>query len=643
MNLFELFVKIGVDDQASGNISKITDKLGNGLKTAAKVGVAAVTAAGTAIVALTKASVDSYAEYEQLVGGVETLFDGSKKSFDEFTKSIGTSWSEIAKYQKEAGLAITGTLDSATIGSLQSKYESMSNAHNVVLENAANAYKTAGMSANEYMETVTSFSASLISSLGGDTASAAEYADIAITDMADNANKMGTSIEMIQNAYQGFAKQNYTMLDNLKLGYGGTKTEMQRLIKDASELSDSVDKNSMSFANIVEAIHVMQTEMGISGITMEEYNELVASGAMTQEEAFELLGTTAKEASFTISGSISSMKASWSNLITGLADDNADFDVLMGNFVDSVKNAAKNIAPRIGSALNGVAKLIQEIVPVAMEYIPQIITEFLPTIANAAIGIVTSIGTAIFDNIDQILEWGQNMLDTLLEGINSNTGNISSVVTEILTTFGTFIYENLPEITMAGFNVLLSLVQGIIASIPELATAATKAIIELAAYIISAENLEKIISLGADLINALSEGIGNVIDTLTSVGEDVVNSIKQGISSAWSGLVSWFNSLWDSLFGNRTVNVNVNKTTSGVNGSHAGGLAYVPFDGYIAELHKGERVLTASEASEYNRGENTNNTSGITIIQNIQSVPQTPVEFAAATEAYFEQARWAFA
>lgn len=640
MNLFELFVKIGVDDQASRNISKITDKLGKGLKTAAKVGVAAVTAAGTAIVALTKASVDSYAEYEQLVGGVETLFDGSKKSFDEFTKSIGTSWSEIAKYQKEAGLAITGTLDSATIGSLQSKYESMSNAHNVVLENAANAYKTAGMSANEYMETVTSFSASLISSLGGDTASAAEYADIAITDMADNANKMGTSIEMIQNAYQGFAKQNYTMLDNLKLGYGGTKTEMQRLIKDASELSDSVDKNSMSFANIVEAIHVMQTEMGISGITMEEYNELVASGAMTQEEAFELLGTTAKEASFTISGSISSMKAAWSNLITGLADDEADFDSLMNNFVSSVKTAAGNIAPRIGTALNGVAKLIQEIVPVAMQYIPQIIAEFLPTIGEAAIGIVTSIGTAIFDNIDQILEWGQQMLDTLLEGINSNTGNISSVVTEILTTFGSFVLENLPEIIMAGINILIALVQGIVNSIPELATAATKAIIELAAYLISAENLEKIISLGADLINALSEGIENVVEELVSVGEDVVNSIKKGISDAWSGLTSWFNSLWNSLFGNRTVNVNVNAST---NGSHAGGLAYVPFDGYIAELHKGERVLTASEAREYNSGASANNTSGITIIQNIQSVPQTPVELAAATEAYFEQARWAFA
>ena len=424
--------------------------------------------------------------------------------------------------------------------------------------------------------------------------------------------------------------------------YGGTQSEMQRLIKDAAALDSSIDANSMSFANIVEAIHVMQTEMGISGITMEEYNELVASGAMTQEEAFELLGTTAKEASFTISGSISSMKAAWSNLVTGLADDEADFDSLMNNFVSSVKTAAGNIAPKIGTALNGVAKLIQEIVPVAMQYIPQIIGEFLPTIADAAIGIVTSIGTAIFDNIDQILEWGQNMLDTLLEGINSNSGNISGVVTKIITTFGNFILENLPEIIMAGFTILGSLISGLISAIPELATAATKAIIELAAYLISAENLEKIISLGADLINALSEGIENVVEELVSVGEDVVNSIKEGISNAWEGLKTWFNNLWDSLFKNRSVDVNVNATSSGVNGSHAGGLAYVPFDGYIAELHKGERVLTASESRAYNSGENANNTSGITIIQNIQSVPQTPVELAAATSAYFEQARWAF-
>ena len=186
MNLFELFIKIGVDDQASDKISNLSSKLGNGLKTAANIGTAAVAAAGTAVVATGKQAIEQYAEYEQLVGGVETLF---KQSAD------------------------------------------------TVMWYAENAYKTAGMSANEYMNTVTSFSASLLQSLDGDTAAAAEKANMAITDMSDNANKMGTSMEMIQNAYQGFAKQNYTMLDNLKLGYGGTKEEMQRLLDKANELN----------------------------------------------------------------------------------------------------------------------------------------------------------------------------------------------------------------------------------------------------------------------------------------------------------------------------------------------------------------------------------------------------------------------
>ena len=186
MNLFELFIKIGVDDQASKNLSTLSSKLGSGLKTAAKIGTAAVGAAAAGIAALTKSAVENYAEYEQLVGGVETLF---KQSAD------------------------------------------------TVKGYAENAYKTAGMSANEYMETVTSFSASLLQSLDGDTAAAAEKANLAITDMSDNANKMGTDMERIQNAYQGFSKQNYTMLDNLKLGYGGTKEEMQRLLDDAEKLS----------------------------------------------------------------------------------------------------------------------------------------------------------------------------------------------------------------------------------------------------------------------------------------------------------------------------------------------------------------------------------------------------------------------
>lgn len=637
MNLFELFVKIGVDDKASNKLKNISEKLGDGLKTAAKVGTAAVGAAAAGITALTTAAVNNYAEYEQLVGGVQTLFTQSASASDAFANSIRNDAKAVKEFQKANGLAVDGILGPKTMAAIEAKYGQMqeisTKAVDMVKESAANAYKTAGMSANEYMSTVTSFSASLIQSLGGDTEAAAEYADRAIISMSDNANKMGTSIDMIQNAYQGFAKQNYTMLDNLKLGYGGTKTEMERLIEDASKMADvqerlgiTVDESSMSFDNIVNAIQVVQENMGIAG-------------------------ATALEAGTTIEGSVNSMKAAWQNLLTGISDGNADVGKLMDNFVTTIVGDGTernlgvlgNVLPTVKTALNGIGKLIKEAVPVAMQYIPQIIGEFLPTIGEAAIGIVTSIGTAIFDNIDQILEWGQQMLDSLLEGINSNTGNISSVVTEILTTFGSFILENLPEIIMAGLSILGSLISGIIEAIPELATAATKAIIELAAYLISAENLEKIISLGADLINALSEGIENVVAELVSVGEDVVESIEEGISDAWDGLVSWFNDLWDSLFNNRSVDVNVNASSNGGGGgSFANGLSYVPYDGFSAVLHEGERVLTAEENRAYNKGAS-GNSSGITIIQNIQTVPQTPVEFAAATEAYFEQARWAFA
>lgn len=215
MNLFELFVKIGVDDQASDKLSTLSSKLGNGLKTAAKIGTAAVGAAATGIVALTKSAVENYAEYEQLVGGVETLFTDSRTSAEAFADSISGSADAIKEFQKANNLAVDGILGPKTMAAIEAKYGQMqemsTKAVDMVKENAANAYKTAGLSANEYMETVTSFSASLLQSLGGDTEAAAEYADRAIIDMSDNANKMGTSMEMIQNAYQGFAKQNYTI------------------------------------------------------------------------------------------------------------------------------------------------------------------------------------------------------------------------------------------------------------------------------------------------------------------------------------------------------------------------------------------------------------------------------------------------
>ena len=269
-------------EKTESKLAKAVEKVGGAAVKVGTVVAAGVGAAATAIGTITTMAVKNYAEYEQLVGGVETLFKDS------------------------AGK---------------------------VLRYAEDAYKNAGMSANEYMETVTSFSASLLQSLGGDTEKAAEYADRAIVDMADNANKMGTSMESIQNAYQGFAKQNYTMLDNLKLGYGGTKEEMARLIEDAAKLKDvqeelgiTVDASSMSFGNIVNAINVMQTEMGIAGATQAE-------------------------AASTIMGSIGMMKASWTNFVTGLADENADLSTLMDSVIDSFVTVVDNIVPKfIGQA-----------------------------------------------------------------------------------------------------------------------------------------------------------------------------------------------------------------------------------------------------------------------------------------------------
>ena len=364
MNLFELFVKIGDDDQASGKLSDLSSKLGNGLKTAAKIGTAAVGAAAAGITALTTAAVNNYAEYEQLVGGVETLFKDSAGKVQEY---------------------------------------------------AANAYKTAGMSANEYMSTVTSFSASLLQSLGGDTDKAAEYANQALTEMSDNANKMGTSMEMIQNAYQGFAKQNYTMLDNLKLGYGGTKEEMARLIEDAAKLSDTVDAQDMSFANIVKAINVVQTEMGITG-------------------------TTALEAGRTISGSVGAMESAWQNLITGLADGNADIEQLVDNLVTTIVGDGTesnlgvigNVLPAIETALNGAGRLIEEALPIIIDQIPDFIEKYLPKILESGVSIVLQIVAGLIKAVPQLIETVPKLTDAILNAFNENADTFLDIGKQIV-------------------------------------------------------------------------------------------------------------------------------------------------------------------------------------------------------------------
>lgn len=308
----------------------------------------------------------NYAQYEQLVGGVDTLFKKSSKKVQEY---------------------------------------------------ASNAYKTAGMSANEYMETVTSFSASLLQSLENDTEAAAEYANMAITDMSDNANKMGTSMEMIQNAYNGFAKQNYTMLDNLKLGYGGTKEEMERLLADADKLSDSfnlqVDASGAlvySYADIVDAIHIVQTEMGITG-------------------------TTAKEAGTTIQGSVDSMKAAWTNLVTGLGDENANIEQLFDDLVVTITGDGTEtnlgvmgtVIPRIKVIFGKVTEAIKnKLSEVDWEAEGEKLAVFIGNGIDKGVELLTDIGAKIKAKIDST-DWykvGEDIATFVREGIVENIANI---------------------------------------------------------------------------------------------------------------------------------------------------------------------------------------------------------------------------
>ena len=357
MNLMDLFIKVTVDDsgvdsgfsETGQKADALASKLKGGLATAAKVGGAAVMAASGAVLALTKQAVDNYGEYEQLVGGVETLFKSSADT---------------------------------------------------VMQYAQNAYQTAGMSANEYMTTVTSFSASLLQSMGGDTAAAAEKANLAITDMSDNANKMGSSMESIQNAYSGFAKQNYTMLDNLKLGYGGTKEEMQRLIDDANALNAAQGNYTNytidSYADIVDAIHTVQTEMGITG-------------------------TTQLEASTTIQGSISSMKAAYENFVTGLGDENADIAELATNLIDSAATVAENILPVIERVLENIGVAMQEKGPEMIEKFVSYAIDKLPDIIKLGIQMVIALVKGLAQNLPQlvtgVLDMVATIIDTLVDSI----------------------------------------------------------------------------------------------------------------------------------------------------------------------------------------------------------------------------------
>lgn len=379
---------------ATNSASKMSSVMKGIGSSAIKVGkglAVAGAAAATAVTALVSKSVGAFADYEQLTGGVETLFGAGGRSVEEYAQSVGKSVSDI-----------------------QGKYDSLMSAQNVVLENANKAYMTAGMSANEYMDTVTGFSASLISSLGGDTNKAADYANSALVDMSDNANKMGTDMESIKNAYQGFAKQNYTMLDNLKLGYGGTQEEMKRLLSDAEKLTGQRYDIS-SFADITQAIHAIQTQMDITG-------------------------TTAKEASTTISGSWGSLKAAFENTLVGLTTGGEMFDQSLDALVDSAKTFGQNVIPAITGALSGVGSLIESLAPVIIAELPSMVSDILPHLVSATKSLVTglisqlpALGKAVLDAIPSIFD---GMTDVIGESsVGKLKGSFEGLKNTITDTF----------------------------------------------------------------------------------------------------------------------------------------------------------------------------------------------------------------
>ena len=468
------------NDGFKNGLSKLGSIAKTGLKTLA-IGVGSVATAFTGIVT---ASVKARGEIEQSLGGVETLFKNSA---------------------------------------------------NKVIKNANKAYETAGMSANDYMQNVTSFSASLLQSVAGDTEKAADIADMAMIDMSDNANKMGTSMDSITVAYQGFAKQNYTMLDNLKLGYGGTKSEMERLLSDAQKLT-GVKYNIENLSDVYEAIHVIQGELGITG-------------------------TTAKEANETLQGSFSAMKASWNNFLSGSGD--------LGKVVKTVGTTVKNIVRIVKDALPNILENIVDWLPDVMEMGGQMLQQlidgiinYLPNLTSITLEIIQTLITGLINNIPQIIQAGIHLLQSLILGIAQMIPTLIPQALQCIITIVTGLLDNIGMLVDAGIELILGLADGLIEALPDLIDKIPEIIDKLINAI--TENLPKIIEAGITLIIKLAEGLIKAIPKLISKIPQIINSIVNGlvngiskmgevglnlIQGLWNGIKDAGQWLWNKITG----------------------------------------------------------------------------------------------
>lgn len=489
-----------------GKVNSAFSKIGSLAKTA-MVGVsAAIGSASTALVGLGKSSVSSYADLEQNIGGIETLFGNSADK---------------------------------------------------VIKNAENAYKTAGMSANQYMETVTGFSASLLQSLGGDTDKAADVADMALTDMADNANKMGTSMESIQYAYQGFAKQNYTMLDNLKLGYGGTKEEMERLLSDAQKIT-GVKYDISNLNDVYQAIHVIQGQLGITG-------------------------TTAKEAASTISGSVSSMKSAFDNFLngSGTMDQLVETGItaiqnivnavgqLLPQLMQSLSDATPQIIAGINQIFPQILNLIVTNAPTLLSTIGQVLMAlvqsllpYMPQLLNIAMQLIQSFITGLITMLPQIIQMGMQLITQLILGIAQMLPQLIPQAINAIITIVNGLLDNIDMLIDAAIQLILGLADGLINALPILIEKAPEIIMKLVTALI--KNAPKILEAGVQLIVKLVEGVGSVLGKLGQMAGTIIQTIWDGLKSLpskmlevgknliqgiWNGISNAVGWLWDKISG----------------------------------------------------------------------------------------------
>jgi hypothetical protein len=528
MDVFDLFAKLSLDTseyeeklgQAASDGRSFLQNAGGALGTAAKVTGAAVAASATAVAGLAAQAVNAYASYEQLAGGIETLFGTGGMGLEEYAASIGKTANEAAE-----------------------EYASLMQVQELVMNNADMAFKTAGMSANDYMDTAIQSAAAMINSLDGDTARAAELVDMSITDMADNANKMGTSMEALQNAYRGFSRGNFTMLDNLALGFSGTKEGMEELLAKAQELS-GVEYNIDSYADIVEAIHVVQTEMGITG-------------------------TTAKEASGTIQGSLSSLKASWENLVAGFANPDSDLGELINNFIQAGSTALDNLMPTIIDALSGIAEALPQVVGAIVDLLPTLISDTFPLLLESAIMIVNKLVEALPTILQALIEALPMAIELIVNTLLTQLPTLIDVAAQAILTLADGLIQALPDLIPAIVDIILTIVdkltdpdmlvllieaaiqliialaEGLIKALPKLIEKVPKIIANLVEAIIRAA--PELLKAALELVLMLAGGIVDSLDKLVDKGKEIVDAVKDGFMEKVEAAKTWGKDMIDNF------------------------------------------------------------------------------------------------